>query len=108
MSLLSFLKGVFIMVGTIKMNEQEMTGMIDFNKTFKVMTANFLSTFGNQAQEIVENAIQMIAKAHPEGADYMQTFEYHNQDDVIRFWLIVDIGAYEGQNVLTALLPEDY
>lgn len=96
------------MDGTIKMNEQEMTGKIDYNKTFKVMTKSFQNKFGEMAENIVDKAIDMIMEAHPEGADYMQTFEYCQNGVIIKFWFIVDEAAYEGQDVLTALLPEDY
>ena len=74
----------------IVMNKQEMDGCIDYTQTVKVMTQNFKNIFKEKAEWVVDVAIQMIQETYPNGADYLQTFECHDDGIVTKFWLIVD------------------
>lgn len=95
--------------GKIHMNKQECEGNLSFFGNYGVMTKNFSDTFGDEATAIVFTACALVMEAHPNGADYLQTFEYeYPNEKKIRFWLIIDVPGDKQQNILTALLPEDY
>lgn len=66
-----------------------------------VATANFISTFGDEAYLLAIETISKIKKERvstEEGADYFQVCEYQLK----KFWVIDD------GDVVTALMPEDY
>lgn len=95
--------------GIVHMNEQENEGTLSFFGTQTYMTKNFSNTFGEESPAIVFTAVSMIMEAHPEGADYFQTFCYELADGhKTTFWLIIDETEDNQPNILTALLPEDY
>lgn len=95
--------------GKIHINEQECEGNLSFYGNHNVMTRNFADTFNNEAATIVFTACALVMEVHPNGADYLQTFEYeYPNGHKITFWLIIDVSCEGQQNILTALLPEDY
>lgn len=93
--------------GKIVLNDQECEGTYDFHKTEKYMTKGFQSTFGDEANEIYANAINMIMEKYPTNADRFQTLVYTLDGMKTKFWLIIDDYG-NGVHVLTALLPEEY
>lgn len=93
--------------GTIKLNDQECEDTLNFHNTEKYMTKGFSSTFGDEANEIYQKAIDLIMEQYPNNADRFQTLTYTLDNEEIRFWLIVDDYG-NGRYVLTALLPEEY
>ncbi len=97
------------LIGTVLMNELENEGTLSFFGTQTYMTKNFSNTFGEESSAIVFTAVSMIMEAHPDGADYFQTFCYEWADGhKTKFWLIIDETENNQPNILTALLPEDY
>jgi hypothetical protein len=95
--------------GKIHMNPQEREGGLNFFDVKPYMTTNFQMTFGDDAILIMSIAISLVMKAHPNGADYFQSFYYETPDQiVIKFWLILDETKEGEKNILTALLPSDY
>lgn len=95
--------------GTVILNEQESEGNLSFYGNHNVMTRNFLDTFGDEASSIVFTACALVMEAHPDGADYFQTFIYRDEHGKeTKFWLIIDVPGDGSLNILTALLPEDY
>lgn len=78
-----------------------------FYPTPMVATANFMATFGDLSNFVVNASLQKLKEAHPEGdLDYLQTFEFEGKE----FWIISDAPAdYEVEKPhITFLMPEDY
>lgn len=100
----SFLERNEIMLkGNIILNDQECEGSINFRNTEKYMTKGFKSKFGDEAEELFSQSIDMIMEKYPNNADYLQVLCYED----IKYYLIVDDYG-NGRYILTALLPEEY
>lgn len=89
--------------GNIILNDQECECSIDFRNTEKYMTKGFKSKFGDEAEELFSQSIDMIMEKYPNNADYLQVLCYED----IKYYLIVDDYG-NGRYILTALLPEEY
>lgn len=92
--------------GNIILNDQECEGSINFRNTEKYMTKGFKSKFGDEAEELFSQSIDMIMEKYPSNADRVQVLYYDN-DSITKYWLIIDDYG-NGVYVLTALLPEEY
>lgn len=89
--------------GELIINKQERKGNYIFNGVMICVTCGFCDTFGEEKQEIVRTALALIQEKYPNNADYLQTFEYHSEDEEsVRFWCIHDV------DYITFLLPEEY
>lgn len=96
------------MRGQIVLHQQECEGSYSFEKARVVMTANFKHIFGDEAEAIIMSAILTIKQKYGNKADYMQVFDYDVDGQKITFWLIYDEMPDRQQDVVTALMPEDY
>ena len=103
LSSLFFRKDDFMLKGNIILNDQECECSIDFRNTEKYMTKGFKSKFGDEAEELFSQSIDMIMEKYPNNADYLQVLCYED----IKYYLIVDDYG-NGRYILTALLPEEY
>ena len=89
--------------GELIINKHERKGNYIFNGVRICMTCGFSDTFGEEVLEIVLTALALIQEKYPDNADYLQTFEYHREDEEsVRFWCIHDVDH------ITFLLPEEY
>lgn len=97
-------------MGTLNYIEQERPGNYDFRKNCRyVVTANLQNKIGDDLERVLALALNLIAARHPEGADYLQVFEYKTEDGkTIKFWIILDETPESEPNIVTGLLPEDY
>lgn len=93
--------------GTITLSDQECEGAYDFRNTEKYMTKGFKSKFGDEAEELFSQSIDMIMEKYPNNADRFQVLHYDNDNTITKYWLIIDDYG-NGVYVLTALLPEEY
>lgn len=92
--------------GNIVLKDQECEGSYDFRNTTKYMTKGFKSKFGDEAEELFSQSIDIIMEKYPSNADRVQVLYYDN-DSITKYWLIIDDYG-NGVYVLTALLPEEY
>lgn len=88
--------------GKVYLNEQEESGDYKFAEVEQYMTCGFETLFGEEATAVAFTALALILEKYPDNADYLQTFEYHLEDKVIRFWCINDVDH------ITFLLPSEY
>ena len=96
------------MRGQIVLHQQECEENYSFEKARVVMTANFKHVFEDEAEAIIMSAILAIKEKYGNKADYMQVFDYNVDGQMTTFWLIYDEMADGQQDVVTALMPEDY
>ena len=89
--------------GKVFINDQEGKGNYTFIGVRACVTCGFSDTFGEETLDIVRTALALIQGKYPNNADYLQTFEYHREDEKsVRFWCIHDVDH------ITFLLPEEY
>lgn len=88
--------------GKIYLNEQEESGNCKYTGVRQFMACGFRDILGEEASAVAFTALALILEHYPDNADYLQTFEYHLENVVIRFWCIND-----GEHI-TFLLPEEY
>lgn len=66
--------------GKVNINEQEANGNYRFAGVTQYMTRGFQNTFGEDSQAIAFTAFALILEKYPDNADYLQTFEYLDEN----------------------------
>lgn len=89
--------------GKVHINDQEKSGNYLFTGVGLYMTCGFQNLFGETASTVALTALELILQKYPNNADYLQTFEFCNDNGMKqRFWCINDVDH------IIFLLPEEY